>query len=51
MIMTQNKAQKAATRQRMAEIGEPYNVARHAVEREHLEQEAAADAGIEDGAR
>jgi hypothetical protein len=35
MIMTQDKAWKAATRQRMAETGEPYSVARHAVEREH----------------
>jgi hypothetical protein len=35
MIMTQDKARKAATRQRMAETGEPYSVARHAVEREH----------------
>jgi hypothetical protein len=30
--MTQNKAQKTATRQRMAETGEPYSVARHMVE-------------------
>src|SRR5262249_5199929 len=30
MIMTRNKAQKAATRQRMAETGEPYSVARKA---------------------
>ena len=30
--MTQDKARKAATRQRMAETGEPYSVARHAVE-------------------
>jgi hypothetical protein len=35
MIMTQDKARKAATRQRMAETGEPYSVARQAVEREH----------------
>jgi Asp-tRNA(Asn)/Glu-tRNA(Gln) amidotransferase A subunit family amidase len=35
MIMTQDKARKAATRQRMAKTGEPYSVARHAVEREH----------------
>lgn len=33
--MTQDKAWKAATRQRMAETGEPYSVARRAVEREH----------------
>jgi DNA repair exonuclease SbcCD ATPase subunit len=32
--MTQNKAQKTATRQRMAETGEPYSVARHAIEAE-----------------
>jgi hypothetical protein len=30
--MTQNKAQKTAVRQRMAETGEPYSVARHVVE-------------------
>jgi len=42
MIMTQDKARKAATRQRMAETGEPYSVARHAVEREH-EGAAAED--------
>src|SRR5438105_9248469 len=35
MIMTQDKARKAATRQRMAKTGEPYSVARHAVERDH----------------
>ena len=35
MIMTQDKARKAATRQRMAETGEPYTEASHAVEREH----------------
>src|ERR1700749_2576422 len=34
MIMTQDKARKTATRQRMAETGEPYSVARHAVENE-----------------
>ena len=33
--MTQDKARKAAIRQRMAETGEPYSVARHAVERGH----------------
>jgi hypothetical protein len=31
MIMTRNKAQKTATRQRMAETGEPYSVARRAI--------------------
>src|SRR5260370_20107306 len=50
MSRTQNKAQKIATRQRMAETGEPYSVARHEVEREHREQEVA-DAGIEDTTR
>ncbi|MGN6175749.1 MAG: hypothetical protein ACTHPS_22785, partial [Streptosporangiaceae bacterium] len=40
--MTQDKARKAATRQRMAETGEPYSVARRAVEREH-EGAAAED--------
>ena len=30
--MTQNKAQKTAIRQRMAETGEPYSVARRVVE-------------------
>ena len=42
MIMTQDKARKTVTRQRMAETGEPYSVARHAVENEHAEEEAAA---------
>jgi hypothetical protein len=32
MIMTQDKARKAAIRQRMAETGEPYSVARGAIE-------------------
>src|SRR6476620_3292202 len=40
MIMTQDKARKAATRQRMAETGEPYSVARHAVETEAADQSA-----------
>jgi hypothetical protein len=40
MIMTKNKAQKSAIRQRMAETGEPYSVARHAVE---ASQPAAAE--------
>jgi hypothetical protein len=31
-IMTEDKARKAAIRERMAETGEPYSVARHAVE-------------------
>ena len=38
--MTQDKARKAATRQRMAETGEPYSVARHAVETEAADQSA-----------
>src|SRR2546429_9604264 len=40
MIMTQDKARKTATRQRMAETGEPYSVARHAVENEAAEDSA-----------
>jgi hypothetical protein len=32
MTVTRNKAQKAATRQRMAETGEPYSVARKATQ-------------------
>ena len=40
--MTQDKARKTATRQRMAETGEPYSVARHAVEDEHSDPEAEA---------
>ena len=35
MIMTADKARKIAARQRMAETGEPYSVARHAVQGEH----------------
>jgi hypothetical protein len=45
MIMTQDKAKKAAARQRMAETGEPYSVARHAVENEAAGAHSAADAG------
>ena len=44
--MTQDKARKIATRQRMAETGEPYSVARHAVESEHAEDEAAPDSTV-----
>ncbi|HJZ27128.1 MAG TPA: hypothetical protein VJ370_12710, partial [Streptosporangiaceae bacterium] len=33
--MTEDKARKIATRQRMAETGEPYSVARRAVEHEY----------------
>jgi len=36
--MTEDKARKSDIRQRMAETGEPYSVARHAVEREHRRQ-------------
>src|SRR5439155_12456651 len=43
MIMTQDKARKTATRQRMAETGEPYSVARHAVENEAAGAQSAAD--------
>ena len=57
MIMTQDKARKTATRQRMAETGEPYSVARHAVESEYSEatvdgavgDEAVGDSGGEAG--
>src|ERR1700749_3718209 len=45
MIMTQDKAKKTAARQRMAETGEPYSVARHAVENEAAGAQSAADAG------
>ena len=44
MIMTRDKARKTVTRQRMAETGEPYSVARHAVENEHAEDEAGLSA-------
>ena len=40
--MTQDKARKIATRQRMAETGEPYSVARHVVEDERVEDEREA---------
>src|SRR5947208_2455147 len=40
MIMTHDKARKAATRQRRPETGEPYSVARHEVEREQAERGA-----------
>ena len=43
--MTQDKAKKTATRQRMAETGEPYSVARRAVEDEAAGAQSAADAG------
>ena len=47
--MTQDKARKAATQQRMAETGEPYSVARHAVAREH--EGAAAEDPLSPGPR
>src|SRR6202011_1814278 len=53
MIMTEDKARKIATRQRMAETGEPYSVARHAVEREHSGDyggETATDSAAPDSA-
>jgi hypothetical protein len=50
MIMTQDKARKAATRQRMAETGEPYSVARHAVGREHEGAAAEDPLGADRGA-
>ena len=37
MIMTEDKARKTAARERMAQTGEPYSVARRAVENEHVE--------------
>jgi cell division septum initiation protein DivIVA len=37
--MTRNKAQKTATRQRMAETGEPYSVARHMIEDDQVPAE------------
>src|SRR5580698_2296833 len=46
-IMTENKAQKSAIRQRMAATGEPYSVARHEVEREHDPATGAPPAGTE----
>jgi hypothetical protein len=50
MIMTQDKARKAAVRRRMAETGEPYSVARHAVEHEHEGAAAGDPFGAERGA-
>src|SRR5262245_56954607 len=47
-IMTQDKARKSAIRQRMAETGEPYSVARHAVidTRDEPDPGVAAEAGV-----
>ena len=55
-IVTADKARKIATRQRMAETGEPYSVARHAVEDERdarddlhdSEGDGLADTGLAD---
>ncbi|MFY9928574.1 MAG: hypothetical protein WAK82_11275, partial [Streptosporangiaceae bacterium] len=51
--MTQNKAQKSAARQRMSETGEPYSVARHAVQKERAADESAGPAvqSLEAGAQ
>src|SRR6185312_10970878 len=45
MIMTQDKARKAAARQRMAQTGEPYSVARHTVEQERGAPGAPGEGG------
>src|SRR5580658_8297983 len=46
--MTEDKARKIATRQRMAETGEPYSVARRAVEDEHDAAEDLRDDSWDD---
>src|ERR1700733_1316229 len=43
--MTADKARKVATRQRMAETGEPYSVARHIVQDERDASDDMANAG------
>jgi hypothetical protein len=43
VIMTQDKARKIAARQRMAETGEPYSVARREVQDEHDSPEDLVD--------
>lgn len=48
MIMTEDKARKIAARQRMAQTGEPYSVARHAVEDEHASSADPLDGMAED---
>jgi hypothetical protein len=48
MIMTEDKARKIATRQRMAATGEPYSVARHAVEDEHASPAEPPDRMVRD---
>src|ERR1700691_4560188 len=60
-IMTQDKARKIAARQRMSETGEPYSVARHAVQDEHdttddlhddsVDEQGAGEAPDEAGTR
>jgi hypothetical protein len=45
MTMTSNKAQKSAARQRMAQTGEPYSVARRAVGAGNLEPDPAQAPG------
>ena len=49
--MTEDKARKIATRQRMAETGEPYSVARRAVEDEHDAAEDLRDDSMAEDAR
>ncbi len=49
MIMTEDKARKTAARQRMAQTGEPYSVARRAVEDEHVNSADPLGATAEDG--
>ena len=52
--MTADKARKSATRQRMAETGEPYSVARHAVQDEHdddVEHEPDEERAAEEAVR
>jgi hypothetical protein len=53
MIMTQNKAQKSVIRQRMAETGEPYSVARRTVQSqpatEDWDEEYYADGAASEG--
>ena len=46
--MTQDKARKAAARQRMAETGEPYSVARRAVQDDYDATSDDHDASSDD---
>jgi DNA repair exonuclease SbcCD ATPase subunit len=50
VIMTEDKARKIAARQRMAETGEPYSVARRVVQDEHDSSEDLVDPAHEDPA-